>query len=310
MLMILFRRLVSMILIMLVISIILFLLFEADKLSVAAKVLGQYSTIEQRELWLTKNGYDEPAVWRYLQWVGNFVIGDWGRSLQFDEPVWDLVMPRLANTGILGGFVFFITIAISLVLGILSGISEASLRDRAITVFSVLTTSVPEFASATLLVAIFVFWLDILPGTSPFTSGFNGIELVLPVTVLVIYNFGYYTRMTRASMAEVMTSQYVRTAILKGIPYKDVVLKHALRNALIAPFTVMVLQLNYLLSGVIVVEVFFAYKGFGKLIYDAALFEDIYVLEACTMVAVFVAVMSQVISDIGYTYLNPRIRYS
>ena len=230
MLMILFRRLVSMILIMLVISIILFLLFEADKLSVAAKVLGQYSTEEQRELWLTKNGYDEPAVWRYLQWVGNFVIGDWGRSLQFDEPVWDLVMPRLANTGILGGFVFFITIAISLVLGILSGISEASLRDRAITVFSVLTTSVPEFASATLLVAIFVFWLDILPGTSPFTNGFNGIELVLPVTVLVIYNFGYYTRMTRASMAEVMTSQYVRTAILKGMPYKDVVLKHALQK--------------------------------------------------------------------------------
>lgn len=299
-----------MILIMAVISIILFLLFEADKLSVAAKVLGQYSTDEQRELWLTKNGYDDPGWWRYLLWVGNFVTGEWGRSIQFDEPVWDLVMPRLANTGILGGFVFFITIAISLVLGILSGISEASLRDRVITVFSVLTTSVPEFASATLLVAIFVFWLDVLPGTSPFTSGFNGRELVLPVTVLVIYNFGYYTRMTRASMAEVMTSQYVRTAILKGIPYKDVVLKHALRNALIAPFTVMVLQLNYLLSGVIVVEVFFAFKGFGKLIYDAALFGDIYVLEACTMVAVFVAVMSQVISDIGYTFLNPRIRYS
>lgn len=310
MLAILLRRFISMVLIMAVISIILFLLFESDKLSVAAKVLGQYSTVEQRELWLERNGYNQSGWWRYLVWVGNFVTGDWGRSIQFDEPVWDLVMPRLANTGILGGFVFFITIAISLVLGVLSGISEASLRDRTITVFSVLTTSVPEFASATLLVAIFVFWLGILPGTSPFSDGFDGKQLVLPVAVLVIYNFGYYTRMTRASMAEVMTSQYVRTAILKGIPYKDVVLKHALRNALIAPFTVMVLQLNYLLSGVIVVEVFFAFKGFGKLIYDSALFGDIYVLEACTMVAVFVAVLSQVISDIGYTVLNPRIRYS
>jgi peptide/nickel transport system permease protein len=133
---------------------------------------------------------------------------------------------------------------------------------------------------------------------------------VLPVAVLVIYNFGYYTRMTRASMAEVMTSQYVRTAILKGLPFRRVVIRHALRNALIAPFTVMVLQLNYLLSGVIVVEVFFAYKGFGKLLYEAATFGDIYTVEACTMVAVFVAVLSQFISDVGYTLLNPRIRFS
>jgi hypothetical protein len=133
---------------------------------------------------------------------------------------------------------------------------------------------------------------------------------VLPVAVLVIYNFGYYTRMTRASMAEVMTSQYVRTAVLKGLPRQRVVVRHALRNALIAPFTVMVLQLNYLLSGVIVVEVFFSYKGFGKLIYEAALFGDIYLISACTMVAVFVAVLSQFISDVGYTVLNPRIRFS
>jgi peptide/nickel transport system permease protein len=110
-------------------------------------------------------------------------------------------------------------------------------------------------------------------------------------------------------MAEVMTSQYVRTAILKGIPYRRVIVRHALRNALIAPFTVIMLQLNWLLSGVIVVEVFFAYKGFGSLLYDAALFGDIYVIEACTLVAVFVAVFSQFISDVGYTLLNPRIRF-
>ena len=102
----------------------------------------------------------------------------------------------------------------------------------------------------------------------------------------------------------------MRTAVLKGLPRKRVVMRHALRNALIAPFTVMVLQLNYLLSGVIVTEVFFSYRGFGKLLYDAALFNDIYVIEACTMVAVMVAVSSQFISDIGYTLLNPRIRFA
>ena len=132
------------------------------------------------------------------------------------------------------------------------------MRDRAVTVLSVLTTSVPEFASATSWWRSSSIWLDWLPGSSSFSNGIDPIELVLPVAVLVIYNFGYYTRMTRASMAEVMTSQYVRTAVLKGLPFRRVVIRHALRNALIAPFTVMVLQLNYLLSGVIVTEVFFA----------------------------------------------------
>lgn len=304
------RRLASMVLIMVVISFILFLIFEADKFAVAGKVLGAYSSTDQRLRWLELHGYNDPFMQRYLRWVWNFVTGNWGQSIQFNTSVGSLLWPRLGNTGILALAVFSLTVVISLILGVLSGIKEGSLRDRTITVASVFTTSIPEFASATLLVAVFVFWLDLLPGTSPFNSGFSVRELVLPVAVLVIYNFGYYTRMTRASMAEVMTSQYIRTAILKGLPFRRVVLRHALRNALIAPFTVMVLQLNYLLSGVIVVEVFFAYRGFGKLLYDAALFGDIYVVEACTMVAVFVAVASQFISDVGYTLLNPRIRFS
>src|SRR4029079_998218 len=221
-----------------------------------------------------------------------------------------LLGEHLANTAILAGCVFSLTVIIALTLGVFSGIAEGSLRDRAVTVLSVLTTSVPEFASATILVAIFVYWLNWLPGSSSFSNGIEPVELVLPVAVLVIYNFGYYTRMTRASMAEVMTSQYVRTAVLKGLPARQVVVKHALRNALIAPFTAMILQLNYLLSGIVVTEVFFAYDGFAKAMYDAALFGDTYVVSACAMVAVFVAVFSQFISDVGYTYLNPRIRFA
>ena len=128
--------------------------------------------------------------------------------------------------------------------------------------------------------------------------------------VLVIYDFGYVARMTRASMSEVMTTHYIRTAVLKGLPYRQVIIKHALRNALIAPFTVIMLQVNWLLSGVIVVEFFFAYKGFGALLLEASLNQDIFMIEACAMVAVFVAVGTQTIADIGYTYLNPRIRFS
>ena len=303
------RRLASMLLIMLVVSFLLFALFETDKLEVAGKVLGPYSSQEQREIWLERNGYNEPFLKRYVVWVGNALQGDFGQSIQLKVPVSEVLGQRLANTGILALCLFALMIPISLTMGIFAGMKEGSFRDRAISVTSVVTTSIPEFASATLLSAIFVFTLGWLPGTSSMSGGFDWKQLVLPVAVLLLYDIGYVARMTRASMAEVMTSQYIRTAILKGIPYRRVILKHALRNALIAPFTVIMLQLNWLLSGVIVVEVFFAYKGFGSLLYEAAVFGDIYVIEACTLVAVFVAVFSQFISDIGYTLLNPRIRF-
>ena len=310
MLLLLVRRLASMLLIMAVVSFVLFLIFEGNKLAVAGKVLGPYSSQEQRELWLDQNGYNRPFVVRYVEWVGNAVRGDFGNSIRFKAPVSELLWDRLGNTGILALCVFAIMIPLSLTLGVLSGMREGSGLDRSISFISILTTSVPEFASATFLVALFVFKLGWLPGTSSMTSGFSPVELILPVMVLVLYDFGYVARMTRASMAEVMTSQYIRTAVLKGLPQRTVILRHALRNALIAPFTVIVLQLNWLLSGVIVVEVFFAYRGFGKLLCDAATFGDIYLIEACTLVAVFVAVFSQFISDVGYTLLNPRIRFS
>ncbi|MFZ0486774.1 MAG: ABC transporter permease [Arenicellales bacterium] len=303
------KRLASMMLIMLVVSFILFALFETDKLEVAGKVLGPYSSQEQREIWLEKNGYDRPFLERYVVWVYDAMRGDFGQSIQLKVPVSQVLGSRLKNTGILALGLFLLMVPISLTMGIFAGMKEGSFRDRAISVTAVVTTSVPEFAIATFLTAIFVFWLDWLPGTSAMSNGFDIKQLILPVGVLLIYDMGYVARMTRASMAEVMTSQYVRTAILKGIPYRRVIVRHALRNALIAPFTVIMLQLNWLLSGVIVVEVFFAYKGFGSLLYDAALFGDIYVIEACTLVAVFVAVFSQFISDVGYTLLNPRIRF-
>jgi peptide/nickel transport system permease protein len=138
-------------------------------------------------------------------------------------------------------------------------------------------------------------------------EGFTWQELVLPTAVLVLYDFGYVTRMTRASMITVMHTDYIRTAVLKGLPWHVVILKHALRNALITPFTVIMLQINWLLSGVIVVEFFFAYKGFGALLLEASLNQDVYLIEACTLVAVCVAVVTQTLADIGYIYLNPRL---
>jgi len=311
MVLLLLKRIGFMLFTMIAVSIILFMLLETGLTGdPATRVLGNFASDAQKELWRNQQGYNQPVVVRYAKWLGNFATGNLGNSIRYKGPVKEVLLPRLWNTAILGFWTFAIMIPLSLILGVLSGMKEGSLLDRSISVFGILTTSVPEFASSVFFSALFVFGLKWLPGTSAMSGGFEFKQLILPAMVLVVYDFGYVARMTRASMAEVMTSQYIRSAVLKGLPYRQVIIRHALRNALIAPFTVIMLQINWLLSGVIVVEFFFAYKGFGALLLEASLNNDIALLEACAMVAVVVAVGSQTLADIGYTFLNPRIRFS
>ena len=302
------RRLAYMAATMLVASAALFMLFELSPKDVAVSALGAYSTPEQREIWLEANGYNRPAVERYFDWLGRFVVGDWRDSRVYNAPVANVVGTGLANTAILAFWFFVVLIPLSLGLGVLAGMREGSRLDRIVTIVSVVTASIPTFASTVFLSALFVFWLHWLPGTSSMIEGFSYKELILPVLVLVLYDFGYVARITRASMVEVMTAPYVRTAVLKGLPYRRVIVRHALRNALITPVTVLLLHVNWLVAGVIVVEFFFAYKGFGSLILTGALARDLFLLEACTMITVIIAVGTQTLSDIAYSLLNPRIR--
>ena len=309
-------RLIQMVFIMGVISLILFAIFDSDKFKkqIAVAELGGFavSALSEQDYhaWLEKKGLNVPFVQRYLNWAGGVLTGDLGKSFEKNEPVAGLVAARLANTGVLAFWVFALMIPLSLTLGVVAGMKEGSFQDRLTSFVSVFTTSLPEIATAIFLTVIFALGLRWFPANAAMVNGWDWRALVLPVLTLVFYDFGYVARMTRASMAEVMSSQYIRTAVLKGLPYRRVILRHALRNALIAPFTIIVLQLNWLLSGVVVVEVFFQYAGFGKLLLDAALYGDVYVIQAATLVAVFVAVLSQIISDVGYTFLNPRIRFS
>jgi len=130
----------------------------------------------------------------------------------------------------------------------------------------------------------------------------------LPVAVIVLFDAGYVVSMIRASMIEVMQRPYIRTAILKGLTFREVVVRHALRNAMINPITVILLQINYLISGVVVVETVFAYPGFGRMMLEAALFKDIALVEVGALVAVGVAVLTQIAGDLAYRLLDPRIR--
>lgn len=304
------RRFLSMIATMLVVSLLVFILLEMNGAAVADRVLGPYALAEQRQLWLEAHGYLRPAHIRYLEWLGRAVTGDFGDSIRYKQPVADILARRLASTGLLAFWAMAFIVLLGVICGVAAGMREGSATDRTVSIVSILTTSIPEFASAVFLTATFVYLLNWLPGTSGMVNGFDARQLILPVATLVLYGFGYIARMTRASMVEVMQQHYIRTALLKGLPYRTVILKHALRNALITPFTIIILQINWLISGVVVVEYSFSYKGFGALVLEAALNHDVYLLQGCAMVAVVIAVLTQLIADIGYTYLNPRIRFS
>ncbi|MDR7125296.1 ABC transporter permease [Pseudotabrizicola sp. 4114] len=253
--------------------------------------------------------------------------GDWGTSTVFREPVIKTVSEKLSSTAWLMLWVMLVMVPVSLIIGVLSGMREGSRTDRVLSTFAIATTATPEYVSGVILVVIFA---SATTGISPILADWGWIEgrtlflgtatsaidkitfwnFALPVMTIALYGIGYIARMTRASMTEVMTQQYIRTARLKGVAFHQVILKHALRNALIAPFTVIMLQFPWLLNGVVIVETLFNYKGFGWTLVQAAGNNDIQLLLACSVVAVFVVLVTQLISDIGYVFLNPRIRLS
>jgi peptide/nickel transport system permease protein len=297
------KRLLSLMFTMLAVSALVFAAFEFTPGQVARKVLGPFATQDQVDQLTEKMGLNRPVFERYFEWLSNTFSGNLGTSTLYKTEVNNIIWDRLGNTLILASVAFVI---------IAAGMREGSKLDRVISVSSIVTTSVPEFASGVFLASIFVIWLGVLPGTSPLESGQWSIasQLVLPVAVMVLYDLGYVVRMVRASMVEVMMKPYIRTAILKGLTFREVILKHALRNAMIAPFTVILLQINYLITGVVVVEAVFAYPGFGRMLLEAALAQDIAKVEAASLFAVFVTVMTQIVGDLGYMYLNPKIRFA
>ncbi|HTV51729.1 MAG TPA: ABC transporter permease [Steroidobacteraceae bacterium] len=308
------KRLLQMLLIVLTASALLFVIFDTDQFrrKVAVAELGGFgvATLSEGDYqrWLARQGLDAPFLVRYAAWWGRLAHGDLGQSTEKDVAVSTLLKESLARTAILAACVFALMIPLALLLGVLAAVNEGSPLDRLISFLSVLTTSTPQIATAVLLTVVLALGLRWVPAKSAMLEGWSWRELALPVSTLVLYEVGYLARMTRAAMLEVLASQYVRTAVLKGLPWRRVVWRHALRNALTVPVTLVCQELNGLLSQVVVVEVFFQYAGFGRMLFDAASFGDIAVLQAATLVAVGVAVCSQLLSDAAYVALNPRLR--
>jgi len=340
------RRVGVMILTALALTFIVFFLTNLyPNLEKLAKTQGNFRmTDAEVASFLDKEGYLDPLPIKYGQWLGvlpgyvkelddgtvvgrciqgdltpedaptfcGILQGDWGFSTVFKDDVSSIIATRLGLTGKLMFWVLVLMVPASLLVGVLAGMREGSKLDRTLSVGSIATTATPEYVSGVIFIAVFAssaFGLKWFKGTA--TSAMedaNFENFFLPVLTIALYGMGYIARMTRASMTEVMTAQYIRTARLKGVNFRNIVLKHALRNALIAPFTVIMLQIPWLLNGVVIVETLFNYKGFGWTLVQAAGNNDIELLLAVSVVSVIVVLITQLISDIGYVFLNPRIR--
>jgi peptide/nickel transport system permease protein len=307
------NRFGTMLLTMLVISILVFFIAEVVPIDPARNALGRYASQQKVDELREKMGLDRPVLVRYIDWITSALRGDFGESIHFRRPVSELIALRLGRSLTLAALGFVFMIPLGLALGCIAGITEGKLLDRIISVTSSVAVSIPAFAGGIFMIVIFALWLRWLPGVSIPDPDASFLEfskrLILPILTLSLDEIGYLARFTRVNMAEVLESDYIRTAVLKGIPKRKVIWRHALRNALIAPFTAIMLHVNWLIGGVVVVEVLFNYPGLGNLLLESAMRNDIILLEGGTLVLTFVAVSSQVIGDIGIYFMNPRIRF-
>jgi peptide/nickel transport system permease protein len=295
-------------------SLIIFIILNHDPHAVAVGVLGQFYTPLQVQTVIHQLGLDRPLPVRYVDWITHFVRGDWGQSYTMNVPVASIVFQRFRNSVVLGGLAFVVIMPFSVLMGLVAGVYEDSLLDRVISIVGLSAIALPEFVSGVFLIVIFGLWLGWLPPSAAIQPDANPLQsfsvLILPCMTLMLVEFAYIARMTRTTTAQVLASNYVRTAILKGLPMRTVLIEHVLRNALLPVITVIANQIGWLLGGLVIVETLFAYPGIGSLWLAAAEQHDLPLLAAISMLMATVYALANLTADLLYAYFNPRIRYS
>lgn len=295
-------------------SVIIFLVAEALPGDVAQMILGQYATEESLQALRVKLKLNEPLHVRYFDWLAGVFRGDLGTSLsKTGVKVGPLLLRRARNSLILAAGAMIIIIPLSLSLGVIAGLNPDSWLDHLISVTTLSLISFPSFITGLTLLLIFSVVLGVLPASSSINLE-SGIlnqlpKLILPILALSGVMLGYIARHTRVSVIKVMRSDYIRAAILKGLPRYRVILKHALRNALLPTVTVIAINLGWLLGGAVVVEVTFGYPGVGRLVLSAIKHRDVPVMEASLLFVVTAYIFINFGTDILYTLLNPKLRY-
>jgi peptide/nickel transport system permease protein len=296
---------------LILVSIAVFGVAEVLPGDVGRTILGPYASNEQVASLNRELGNDRPLLVRYGEWIGGFVTGDWGESQLLKAPVRSIVFERLKNSLILGGFALLLIVPISIGFGVVAALHYGKASDRLISITGLSLIALPEFVAGVILIVVFAVNLGWFPVSSSVPTAnpadvFH--ELLLPSIPLMFVLFGYISRMARAGTVDVLHSNYVRTAILKGLPRRTVIGRHVLRNSLLPTISVVAVQVGYLVGGLVVIETLFNYPGIGKLVLDSAIGHDIPVLEATVLMIAVLYMIANLIADLLYAGLNPRIR--
>lgn len=297
---------------LLLVSVFVFFILEVLPGDVATRILGRDATPESLQLLREQLGLDQPVLTRYLAWLGGLLTGNLGHSLVSSRSVAEILGPRIFNTLALSIYAFLLYLPLTVIPAVIQALNRDRAADQALSVVTLVLLSMPDFLLATILLLIFVLWIPLLPAISLVdeSSGFGEYisAMTLPALTLAIVMAVYAVRMLRDNLIEVLDSDYVRMAELKGLSRMRVLLRHALPNALVPTLNVTALNLAYLIGGVVVVEKVFSYPGFGTLLVDSLQLRDLPVIEATVMIAALVYVGANLVADIGAILLNPRLR--
>jgi peptide/nickel transport system permease protein len=306
------RRLGFLVITLLLTSIIVFLVTRWLPGDVARVILGREAGEAALEELREDLGLNDPLYVQYVRWLTDFVVGDWGRSFSTGSPIRPLVMERLGNSLRLALITLVISVPLAVVLGVIAGLNEDTWIDNVISISALSVVGLPEFVTGLILIQIFAFGLDLLPASSSVPPGVSFIEalpkLILPALTATLVLLAYVARLTRAGVIEELEKSYVRTATLKGLPYRTVVFKHVLRNALMPTITVVAISFGWLISGLVVVENVYNYPGLGRLLVFAIGRNDLPLIQAIIMVTVVGFASANLVADLLYSLLNPRIR--
>jgi len=298
------RRLLAMVPLLLAVSVVVFSFIHLLPGDPAVLFLGEEATPENLARFRAKLGFDRPLVVQYGEWLGHAVRGDLGRSIRTNQPVTQAIVERLPVTLRLIGGAMLVSLCIAVPLGVISAVKRNSGVDLASTFFALFGFSTPNFWLGLILIYVFALVLRWLP-----PSGFEGIRsLILPSITLGTALAALVTRQLRSGMLEVLRQDYVRTAQAKGLADRVVIGKHALKNALISVVTVIGLQIGALLGNTIITESLFALPGVGRLMIDSVFSRDFFVVQGVILFLAVGYVVANLVVDITYSYLDPRIR--
>jgi peptide/nickel transport system permease protein len=308
------RRALSIALVLVLISLIVFVAIHVLPGSAATLILGEYATPESLRALERDMGLDRPLAVQYAAWIGGVVTGDWGYSLAMKQPVTAIIGLRLRNSALLASFALVAVVLVAIPLGTLAALRRGRWLDLAILTGSYLGISVPEFVTGMVLILVLAGpSLHFFPtgDYAPLAAGLRTwlSHLVLPALTLTLVLLAHVIRQTRSGLVEVLQSAYVRTARLKGATERRVVVRHALRNGLLPAVTVIALDLGYLMGGIVVVEEVFAYPGMGRLILYAIQNRDVPLLQVSILIVAATYTVANFAADMVYAWLDPRIRY-